>query len=190
MNKKLIIGISAGVALLLAVIIAIVAITGNLGFKKPDKGGESSNPASSEAAPSVEDDKGNKEFTIDTEKAEEESIISVPIIIKNNPGFYAGEFLLTFDSAELSYVDYTEGVIVDQYDVQSDTDKVKIISYNSAYEDVKKDGTLMELNFKVLKKSSNGEYKITLQKDGTMLGSFVTGEEVKADIALGKAKVK
>jgi len=191
MNKKLIIGISAGVALLLAVIIAIVAITGNLNFNKPGgKDGSSSNPAASSAiAPSKEDDDGNKEFTVEPEKVEKESVISVPIIIKNNPGFYAGEFAITFNSNELSYVDYSEGKILDQYDVHAVDGAIKIIANNSAFEDVKKDGTLMLLNFKVLKKSSDGKYTITLQKKGTMLGN-ISLEEVKADILLGQPIVK
>ena len=180
-----VIGIVAGVAALLAIVIAILSITGNLDFIKPNKGATSSGIASS-----VEDEKGNKEFTLEVDSAKKESIITVPIIVSNNTGFYAGEFLLTFDSSVLSYVDYSEGTIVDQYELEPSDGKVKILAYNSAYEDVKGDGTVMELNFKVLKKADDGNYKITLQKDGTMLGSFATGEEVKADIALGNPKVK
>lgn len=190
MNKKLILGIVAGIAVLLAIIIAIVAVTGSFNFKKHDGNPSDKAPTSSDVASNKVDDKGNKEFTVEVEKAEKESIISVPVLIKKNPGFYAGEFLLTFDKTVLSYVDYTEGDIVDQFDVSAGDGSLKIIAYNSAYEDVKKDDTLMTLNFKVLKENADGEYKITIQKEGTMLGSFVTGEEVKADILLGKPTAK
>lgn len=190
MNKKLLVGIIAGVAVLLATVIAIIAVSGNFSFTKPNDSNSNDKPDSSDVTSSKVDDNGNTEFTVETEDAKKDSTISIPVLINNNPGFYAGEFYFTYDSNMLEYVDYEEGVIVDQFEAEPAKGAIKLLAYNSQYEDVKKDGVLMTLNFKVKKASADGQYKITVQDEGTMLGSFATEQEVKADIIIGKPEVK
>ena len=111
-------------------------------------------------------------------------------MISNNPGFYAGTFVFEYDNTELTYLDYEKGDILDEYEVELVDGKISSIVYSSKNADVKKDGTLMVLKFKAKKAPQDGAYKITIDKDGTMMGSFVTEKEVKADISCGKVTVK
>lgn len=117
------------------------------------------------------------------------SIVSVPVVIKNNPGFFAGEFHISYDKELLEYVDCEEGKISMKIDPEyfSQTDNtVNFIVQNDKFEDNKENGILAYLNFKVLKKADDYKLKIG---DNTMLGNF-DGKEAKADISLGDMKAK
>ena len=200
MNKKLVLGIAIGVAALLAIVIAILSITGT--FEKTDKNnntdtsssssissGESSNNNSSDTA-SSEGTKPDTTVNVEAKDAKKNSIISVPVKIDNNPGFFAGTFVFEYDTEHLTYVDYEDGNILDEHEVAVDGNKISALINSTKNKDIKKDGTVITLNFKVKKVSENNEYKITIDGDGTMLGSFETEKEVIADISLGTPTVK
>lgn len=205
MNKKLVLGIVVGVAVLLAIVIAIFSITGTFGKIDKDNnsdtpssstvsGGEvinnnSSGGSSSGANNSSEDKKTDTEVIVKAKKAKKNSIISIPVEIDNNPGFCAGTFAFKYDTDLLAYVDYKKGEILDSYDVADKDGNLTFLIFSSKTEDVKKNGTVITLNFRVKKESSDGNYIITIDNEGTMLGNSIP-KEVKADITLGKAKVK
>lgn len=184
MNKKLIIGISAAVVVIIGVIIGILCVTGTIDIAKPNKSESSANVASS-----VDAD-GNTVFTIKDKDIKKNSIVSVPVIVENNPGFYAGEFLVTYENTALSYVGYDNGEIFGSFEVAPQNDNaVKFLAFNNDFKDVKKDGVIIYLNFKAVKANKDGEYKITIQKEGTKLGNTDV-KEVNADILIGDATVK
>lgn len=199
MNKKLVVAIVASVVVIIAVVFGILAVTNNLDIIKPTKteenssvqSGDASNNSESEetkdVASSVTDDKGNKEFTVEAQKVKEDDTITVPVIIKNNPGFYAGQFHIVYDTSLLTYLDYEAGSIFEQFDFNHNNGAIKFLANNEDFEDVKKDGVLVYLKFKVRQKSD--DYKISIQKEGTKLGN-TNVQEVTADILLGDAKAK
>lgn len=192
MNKKLLAGIIAGIALILVIVIAIVAVSGNFKTPNPNGGGSSSTDSSvsdnDNVASKNETPNGDVEFTVETQNAKENSTISVPVLIKNSPGFYAGTFVFEYDTNLLTYLNYEEGDILDEYAVENKNGKVSALINASKNADIKKDGTIITLTFKTKKKAD--QYKITVNDEGTMLGSYETGKEVEADILIGKATVK
>ncbi|MBE6732467.1 MAG: hypothetical protein E7561_00510 [Ruminococcaceae bacterium] len=194
MNKKLVLGIVVGVFALLAVVIAIFSITGTFG--KTDKDDNDSTPSSSVISSgdssenaSSEDKKPNTEVTVEAKKAKKNSIISIPVKINDNPGFCAGTFVFKYDTELLTYVDYEDGEIHTEHEVAVKDNKISSLVYSSDNKDVNKNGTVITLNFKVKKPSSDNKYKITIDGEGTMLGNY-EAKEVFADISLGEATVK
>jgi len=194
MNKKLVLGIVVGVFALLAVVIAIFSITGTFG--KTDKDDNDSTPSSSVISSgdssenaSSEDKKPNTEVTVEAKKAKKNSIISIPVKINDNPGFCAGTFVFKYDTELLTYVDSEDGEIHTEHEVAVKDNKISSLVYSSDNKDVNKNGTVITLNFKVKKPSSDNKYKITIDGEGTMLGNY-EAKEVFADISLGEATVK
>lgn len=184
MNKKLVIGIAAAVVVIIGVIIGILCVTGTIDIAKPAKSETTANVTSSVDA------NGNTVFTVKANDVKKDSIVSVPVIVKNNPGFYAGEFLVTYENSDLSYVDYDDGEIFGSFEVApQNNNAVKFLAFNNDFKDVKEDGVVIYLNFKAVKANKEGEYKLTLQKEGTKLGNTDV-QEVNADILLGDATVK
>ena len=189
MNKKLVFGIIAGVAVLAALIIGIIAIVStfsdgsNIFSKGTEKNG---NTAVAESSVTSE---GDVVVKVPATKAKNNDTISIPVFINNNPGFYAATLAFEYDSSALTYTGYEEGDVLDQYELNPQKGKISVLINNSENKDVKKDGTLMSLKFKVKKASSDGKYDVTIKKDGTMLGDWATNGEVHADIALGEAKL-
>lgn len=197
MNKKLIIAIIAGVVALALIVTAAVVVIKKININTPDD--DSSTPTSSvdsdkadgtvdgttsDSTPVV--DKGN--VTIGNFEGKTGDVIDVPIKLSENPGILAGMFIFEYDSKALEYVDYEQGDILDEYEVNATAGKVACVISSSALEDSKKNGTIITLQFKVKDGAAKGDYIIKYSDESQI--SNLNEEWIKPQISDGKITVK
>ena len=196
MNKKLIIAIIAGVVALALIVTAAVVVIKKININTPDD--DSSTPTSSvdsdkadgtvdgttsDSTPVV--DKGN--VTIGNFEGKTGDVIDVPIKLSENPGILAGMFIFEYDSKALEYVDYEQGDILDEYEVNATAGKVACVISSSALEDSKKNGTIITLQFKVKDGAAKGDYIIKYSDESQI--SNLNEEWIKPQISDGKITV-
>ena len=197
MNKKLISAIIAGVVALALIVTAAVVVIKKININTPDD--DSSTPTSSvdsdkadgtvdgttsDSTPVV--DKGN--VTIGNFEGKTGDVIDVPIKLSENPGILAGMFIFEYDSKALEYVDYEQGDILDEYEVNATAGKVACVISSSALEDSKKNGTIITLQFKVKDGAAKGDYIIKYSDESQI--SNLNEEWIKPQISDGKITVK
>lgn len=202
MNKKLIIIISVCVVALVGIIAAAIGISSSINVK--DNGDDKTSGSSSVVSGSEDKDSqsGDKDTTSESGKTDSDTphvnaekddaktgdIVDVPIKVTKNPGMGAGEFVFEYDSNVFEFVDYEEGNILDEYDVNATGGKVKCIISHSKLEDVSKTGTLIVLQFKVKSGAKKGDYTVKYSKE-SQVANF-DEQYVEPAVADGKITVK
>ena len=159
MNKKLIIGIVAGVVALAIIITAAVLIIKKIDINAPDDGSSSIDGTSSgdDTASVIE----GGSVSLGTAKAEKGDTIEVPIKLEDNPGVFACQIAFDYDEKALEFVDYEDGDIFDNWMISGS----KLVGDTSSLKDVTKDGTLLVLQFKVRDGAAKGDYTIKLTEE-------------------------
>lgn len=194
MNKKLLIGIIAGVVALVLAVGAIIGFsTGLFSFEKSGGGskkeegiaGESSNVLESSSTTEIK--KG--EVQIKSAEGTVDDVVALPITIDENPGMAAGQMFFLYDSSALAYEGYAEGEIFDEYTVEDMGDKVGcVLSLKDISENTTKNGTLLTLKFSIRKGAQKGEYKVELSEN-TMFAD-IDENTVTPKISSGVIKVR
>lgn len=89
--------------------------------------------------------------------------ISVPVKVSSNQGFMSGIFEFDYDATALEYTGYKPGKLFSDFMFNNQEGKVKFITL--ADNDVKKDGVLVYLEFKVIDKNKTVPIKVTVNSD-------------------------
>ncbi len=159
MNKKTFLGILLGI--MAAVLVAVIVIL-SVKFFFPAE-----NPSSGETGteiPAVE--AGILEIGKASGKPGDE--VTVPVTFKENPGVWAISLMLGYDETALTYVEYTEGDIFDEYDVYADSGMFRSLFNASGITNVKGNGNVVDITFKINEDAQPGDYELTIT-DGTNL---------------------
>lgn len=196
MNKKIIIAIIAGIVALAVIITAAVLMIGKVDLNAPkddttsdasgvdgDKGDSTNKDDSSSDKGGSDSDKGH--VNAEKEDAKKGDIVDVPIKVTKNPGMMAGKFVFEYDSKALEYVDYEEGDLLNEYEVNNTDGKVTCIISNSELKDSSGKGTVIVLQFKVKDGAKKGDYEIKYSSE-SQIGNL---DEKYVDIEVEKAKI-
>lgn len=170
MNKKIIIGIIAGV------LAAAIVVTGIVLLVKHNK--NSVEPTSDNSSASVSEDvirKGVLKVSSAAAKAGES--ITVEVSFNENPGIWAIQLMLSYDTDALEYTGYSEGDLFSEYEVNAFEDQVKAVVIPNDLKNTYKNGTVIKYDFKVKDGVAPGEYGIKIN-DGT---SVCNADEVTVE---------
>lgn len=159
MNKKIIVGIIAGV---LAAAIVVTGIVLLVRHSKVD--GEQGSDISSAAISEEVIKKGTLEVSSVTAKSGEN--ITVEVSFNENPGIWAIQLMLSYDTDALEYTGYSDGDLFSEYEVNAAADQVKAVALPNDLKNTYKNGTVIKYDFKVKDGVAPGEYSIKIN-DGT-----------------------
>lgn len=179
MNKKLLIGIIAGIAALAVLIVGIFVVVKSIDGSRPEDGSsmsDSANKNDSSDSSSTTDKNNNPENNLNEEAISsgtnstvesndsslESELIKVPVKITENPGIFMGVIDIKYDADALTCVGYeNKGGIMELFiEPQYEKGKITAIMENSEMKDVNKTGTLITLIFKAKKTAAAGSYPI------------------------------
>ncbi|MBR7071046.1 MAG: hypothetical protein IKI29_02660 [Clostridia bacterium] len=194
MNKKLLIGIIAGVVVLGIAVTVMIGFSTGLFTVKKGGGSNNGNIESSAQAGGSSDtpvtqviEKGTVKIKPAEGKAEDK--VSVPINLNDNPGIAAAQLYFQYDDTALVYEGYEEGDLFDEYTVEGAGGKVGcIISESDISKNVTANGTLLILQFSIKKDAAKGEYPIELT-DNSMFAD-IDENTVLPKISTGFVKVR
>lgn len=163
MNKKVVIIVAA------VVLAVALVITGTVLILKSSFGGSAS---------------GDPTITVGTVSGSKGDTVKVPVEISGNPGIMAFLLEFNYDKDALEYTGYKEGNFLTGYDVNATEGTVKFLNLED--KDVKKDGTLIYLEFKILDDSkSESEIELVIGEN-----SICNYNEETIDVAAVNGKVK
>ena len=123
-----------------------------------DKNGKSNSPVSIDATICVKDTSGKKGQTI-----------KVPVEITKNPGIMSCMLQFKYDKKSLEYLGFQKTGMYTDYKDHSVAGRINIIMLSD--QDVKKDGTILYLNFKV-KDTASSSTKISVSDGGVGIGNM------------------
>lgn len=108
-------------------------------------------------------------------------IISVPVVLAENPGMIAAQPTIIYDGDMFEFMNYTNGNIFDECTAEStvveEEDIVKAVLFREDLSaDTKATGTVVSLRFKVKDTAKKGTYTFKVAKSAT---AEATNEEVK-----------
>ncbi len=127
---------------------------------------------------------------------EKKEIITVPVLLKKNPGVNAGFVEYSYDSSVFTYVDYDEGEVFDNYSVNPTNGKIAVLfeknnSSDGKVIDTDKTGRLITLKFTVNEKAKAGTYEIKVTKNEFASADAKKETEIfKPAMMIGKITVK
>jgi len=100
-------------------------------------------------------------FYISNTSAKVGETVKVPVKVTKNPGFMAFIINFEYDTKALKYKKYSAGDVLTNYEIEDKDGVIKFMSVENG--DVKKDGTLVYLEFEVLKGASGkSEIKVNV----------------------------
>ena len=198
MNKKLVIGIIAGVVALIIIAVSAVAILKHfdvniLGGDKESSSdvsssqdaGDNTSSANSESGTTVVE-RGNIK-TPDIKTSADE-IVKIPVKLNSNPGVWGCQFNFDYDTDVFEYVDYENGNIFDECDVNVKDGVIRSITNLSGLENTNKNGTVITINLKVKSDAKKGTYKLKLRDDSQVVN--IEEQVVSPKIEIGSITVK
>lgn len=169
MSKKKIIAIAAAAAAAIA-LIAGLAVYLNSVFKS-DKGETKSAEAT---------------ITVESVSAKAGKTVKVPVKITGNPGAMGFFLKFEYDAESLEYISFEKGGLLTDCEVANENGSIKLISVEE--NDVKKDGVLVYLTFKV-RDGASGSSEIKLICDDNSVCNY-NEENIKINAVSGKVTVE
>lgn len=123
---------------------------------------ESTTPSDSKVPEIIDENTPDKAaFYIPKMKASKGDKIKVPVKVVKNPGFMAFQISFSYDKSALKYTGYSKGELVSASMISGSNGTVKLQVVEDS--DVKKDGTIIYLEFEVISdKEQESEIKINL----------------------------
>ncbi len=91
--------------------------------------------------------------------------VKLPLSITKNHGLWAGLLKIKYDSSALEFVSCANGTVFDECEVEAGKDIVSIIINMSELQDVKENGLVVTLNFKVKENAKKGSYNVECSTD-------------------------
>ena len=152
MNKRLLIGIIAGVLALILIAVGVVLIVkhrnrdidmSEIGDLPPVKGGI---------------------ITFDDQETSGGKTVKIPLIIKRNPGMWGAQLTLNYDSDNLEFVSVLKGDVFDECEVNAEGGKINILINEKALENTKQNGTIAIITFNIGENTKSGDYKISIDE--------------------------
>lgn len=213
MSKKLIAGIIAGIAVIVAAVIIILTLSGKLelnlikGSKKDNSSVTSSqqdknqektetddgaaSSASKEKTDMAEKDTGEKSVKVaDVEAKKDSKSISVPIYVNKNDGMCAAKICVEFDTEHFDYADVTKGTMFGSVTGNFKDGKAYIVAYSDdGISDVKGAGTAADLVLVPKKGTKAGTYKVTVKQSESEFAN-INEQFVKPDVQTGNIVIK
>lgn len=114
--------------------------------------------------------------------------VKLPLSITKNHGLWAGLLKVKYDTAGLEFVSCANGAVFDECEVEAGDGTVSIIVNMSELEDVKENGLVVTLNFKVKENAKKGDYNVQLNADTEFCD--LNGEEKDVVLQKGTITVK
>jgi hypothetical protein len=106
----------------------------------------------------------NAAFYIENTTASLGDAVKVPVKISKNPGFMAFIINFEYDTAVLKYKGYKSGNLLTNYEIEDNNGNIKFMNIENS--DVKKDGTIVFLEFEVIsKETKQSEIKIVVPEE-------------------------
>lgn len=188
MNKKILTIIISLILALALIAVAIVVIIKGFNSKKGDDAQLSDEPIASQAVSEVSSEMLDKgKILIGDIEATVGSIVEIPIEIKQNPGIWGGQIILSYDTKLLDYVNFDVGNVFDECNVNVKPDgTVYCVATNSKTEDVRANGTIATLKF-VVKPAAKGK---TVKIDISDKSNFTNLEEMLIEPSMQSGKIK
>ncbi len=211
MDKKLIAGIIAGVAVLVAAVLIIFSVSGkiDLNLTKGDKKDnssvtssqndvkkkktksedkDSSNSKSTETADEKDTD-DNSDGVADVKVKKGTKSISVPIYVNNNDGMCAAKICVEFDTEHFDYADATKGTMFGSVAGNFADGKAYIVVYADDNSDVKGSGVAANLVLVPKKGTKTGTYKVTVNQSESEYAN-INEQFVNPDVQTGNIVIK
>lgn len=201
MNKKLIIGICAGAAALILIIVGIIAVTTDLFSFNPsedgstdstsqtENSGTNSTPGNSSTGKAdssgVVIEKGG--ITIGSVSGKAGDTVTVPVKLSSNPGITAFVMNFKYDPAVLTYSSYKDGDIIPGIMVNPTDGTIGILG--DADNDFTNNGTIINLVFKINKDAGAGQSDITLKVNSGEICNY-NEESIIPKVTNGSVTVK
>ena len=114
--------------------------------------------------------------------------VKLPLSITKNHGLWAGLLKIEYDTAGLEFASCANGAVFDECEVEAGKGTVSIIVNMSELQDVKENGLVVTLNFKVKENAKKGNYNIELNADTEFCD--VNGEPKEVVLEKGSITVK
>ncbi len=196
MNKKLVLGIIAGVVALIIIAVSAVAILKHfdVNILKKDE------PSSSSVTDSGNNSKDNgstqngadvvKKGSVKTPeiKTTNDETIKVPIKIDKNPGIWGCQFNFDYDTSIFEYVGYENGNLFEECDVNVNNGVIKSLITKTDLENTKKNGTIITFELKIKEDAPKGTYELKLRDDSQIVN--IEEQIVSPKINIGKVTVE
>lgn len=196
MNKKLVLGIIAGVVALIIIAVSAVAILKHfdVNILKKDEQSTSSvsylgdngkdNGSTQNGADVVK--KGS--VKIPAIKTTNDETIKVPVKIDKNPGIWGCQLNFDYDTSIFEYVDYKNGNLFEECDVNADNGLIRSLATKTDLENTKKNGTIITFEFKIKEDAPKGTYELKLRDDSQMVN--IEEQIISPRIDVGKIIVE
>lgn len=176
MNKKLLIGIIAGILALVLIAVGVVLI---VKYNNRDV-----DPSEIADLPPV---KGGV-ITFEDQETGCGETVRIPLSIKRNPGIWGAQITIDFDDDNLEFVSVSNGDIFDECEVNTEDGKINLLINEKALENTKQNGTIATITFKVSDEASLGEYEISVNKRSSLCNR--RGALVIPEFKIGTITVK
>lgn len=129
---------------------------------------------------------GKATITVDSVAGEVGKTVKVPVKISGNPGAMGFFLQFEYDGESLEYISFEKGGLLTDCEVSGENGSLKLISVEE--NDVKKDGTLVYLTFKV-RDGASGDCEIKLICEENSVCNY-NEESIAIDAVSGKISVK
>ena len=129
---------------------------------------------------------GKAAITVGSVSGEVGKTVRVPVKISDNPGAMGFFLQFEYDDEALEYISFEKGELLTDCEVSEGNGNLKLISVEE--NDVKKDGTLVYLTFKV-RDSASGDCEIKLICDENSVCNY-NEESIAINAVNGKISVK
>ncbi|MGN0492462.1 MAG: cohesin domain-containing protein [Acutalibacteraceae bacterium] len=125
-------------------------------------------------------------ITVGSVSGEVGKTVEVPVKFTGNPGAMGFFLQLEYDSESLEYISFEKGDLLTDCEVSGGGGNIKLISVEEG--DVKKDGTLVKLTFKV-REGASGDCELKLICDENSVCNY-DEESIAVTAQSGKITVK
>lgn len=133
---------------------------------------------------------GNTEVYIESKTALAGDTVKAPIVVAKNcgDGLWGAQIEIDYDSDALEFVSCANGEMLEICQPNSETGRVIIVLENADKDNVKKNGTLATLNFKIKEGTVKGDYNLKFSENSAF--ATVDGEMIYPDFKDGVITVK
>lgn len=128
----------------------------------------------------------NTTITVSSVDAKVGKNVKVPVEISGNPGVMALLIDFTYDNKKLEYVGFDKGNVFSDYEINENDGTLRLICVED--KDIKKDGKLLTLEFKVVSKDAGKTEVGVVLEDNSMCN--YDEELIKATGKNGTVKIK
>lgn len=119
-------------------------------------------------------DNGNGQIDVSSDLVDSQNtIVSVPIILKTNPGFLVGNIIVEYDTDNFIFVEAKNSGMFAQCETNEAGGKITCMVQTAQTDlnDVNKTGTIVTLDFKIKENAKKGTYPIKVSEQSQFADS-------------------